>query len=188
MENLNPLVGKKINKLTVIAIAQKDPSLKRKRTRVIVQCECGKTNIVDGAKFNSGIIQSCGCIRKGMPQPHSRIGYGESSRNKIIDSYKRNAANKGNSFDLSKEDMINYFESDCYYCNRAPYKIFKQKGGYGEYTYNGIDRLDNNLGYSKENCVSCCSECNYLKNKYHVNDFLKLIRMISENTKHILLK
>ena len=38
--------------------------------------------------------------------------------------------------------------------------------------------MESNLGYSVENCVSCCSLCNYLKNKTPMNIFLKRVRHI----------
>jgi hypothetical protein len=32
----------------------------------------------------------------------------------------------------------------------------------GEWVYNGIDRVDNNKQYIKENLVSCCKKCNFI--------------------------
>jgi hypothetical protein len=51
-------------------------------------------------------------------------------------------------------------------------------GGY--YLYNGIDRVDNTLGYSKENCVSCCKICNYMKQVLTLEEFYSHIRRIHE--------
>lgn len=33
----------------------------------------------------------------------------------------------------------------------------------GAFTYNGIDRLNNDEGYTVENTVTCCSVCNRAK-------------------------
>ena len=38
-------------------------------------------------------------------------------------------------------------------------------------SYNGIDRLDSSLGYTKDNIVTCCKICNYAKNKMKFEDF-----------------
>lgn len=48
---------------------------------------------------------------------------------------------------------------------------------------NGIDRIDSSKGYSDDNCVSCCSMCNLMKNNYSVYDFLNHINKISSYQK-----
>ena len=42
----------------------------------------------------------------------------------------------------------------------------------GSYTYNGIDRLDNSLGYTLDNVVASCWDCNRAKQDLTVGDFL----------------
>ena len=37
---------------------------------------------------------------------------------------------------------------------------------------NGIDRVNNNLGYSKSNCVACCTFCNYAKSDHSQEEFI----------------
>lgn len=36
----------------------------------------------------------------------------------------------------------------------------------------GIDRLDNNKGYSPNNVVTCCFQCNRAKNNKDAKDFI----------------
>jgi hypothetical protein len=45
----------------------------------------------------------------------------------------------------------------------------------------GIDRTNNKLGYTKENCVSCCEKCNIMKKKYSSTEFLEGIKRIYEH-------
>lgn len=171
------LIGKKINKLTVIS---KEFTIGRSRFKC--QCECGNITIVDGPKLNSGQLLSCGCMIGKQPKPQLRKKEGEAVRNTIISNYRYNARKKGLEFSLSDFEMIVLFQDNCFYCGRAPYKMVNKPKCYGFFVYNGIDRMDNNKGYIKENCVSCCLECNFMKNSYHTNEFLKLIRMIYQNT------
>ena len=44
---------------------------------------------------------------------------------------------------------------------------------------NGIDRKDNTIGYSFDNCVSCCGDCNYSKGKQDRETFEKQCKLIA---------
>ncbi|MEI8273908.1 MAG: hypothetical protein WCG08_14935 [Paludibacter sp.] len=48
-------------------------------------------------------------------------------------------------------------EKACHYC--------------GKEGPNGIDRVNNQIGYIKENCVPCCKHCNYAKGDLSISDF-----------------
>jgi len=45
---------------------------------------------------------------------------------------------------------------------------------------NGIDRVDNNIGYLLYNCKPCCANCNYLKKEYDYTEFLNKCKQIYE--------
>ena len=53
--------------------------------------------------------------------------------------------------------------ADCYYCGKFPNKV------------NGIDRVNNSVGYTYDNCVPCCKRCNYLKNKTTQEEFAQWV-------------
>lgn len=42
----------------------------------------------------------------------------------------------------------------------------------------GIDRVNNDKGYTKKNSVACCKKCNYLKKDYSDEEFLEHIKKI----------
>ena len=50
---------------------------------------------------------------------------------------------------------------------------------------NGIDRLESSLGYTSDNCISCCKTCNYLKGSLDKNAFLCRIEHILSYNKRI---
>ena len=56
---------------------------------------------------------------------------------------------------LTFEEYCEVVKDPCFYCNGFFPPVVA--GG-------GIDRMDNNLGYSRENVVSCCWSCNSIKN------------------------
>lgn len=51
----------------------------------------------------------------------------------------------------------------CEYCGAEPSQIITGSRHRGNYIYNGIDRIDNKLGYIKGNVVPCCWQCNKSK-------------------------
>lgn len=173
--------GKKFNKLLIIK--QYKP-FKLSRQFVYCKCDCGVETKTSLSKVVLGLVKSCGCIRKGMPQPKIRKGFGVSSFNKLYDSYKRRSKIKCIEFKISKSFAKKLYKKNCYYCGVEPSSICKLKGGYGHFIYNGIDRMDNEKGYVSDNCIPCCTLCNYLKNNMHISEFCKIINKISENLKN----
>ena len=47
--------------------------------------------------------------------------------------------------------------------------------------YNGVDRVDNDKGYIRDNIVSCCSDCNRSKGVLSKKDFITLARKITDH-------
>lgn len=43
---------------------------------------------------------------------------------------------------------------------------------------NGVDRIDSNKGYTKDNCVPCCKICNQMKSNIDIGTFLTQISKI----------
>lgn len=84
--------------------------------------------------------------------------------------YVLSAKERGYSMDLQFDDFKVMVLSPCYYC-----KIQKE----GE--VNGIDRVDNSKGYTKENCVACCQSCNRMKLIYHPDFFITKCKIISKS-------
>ena len=81
----------------------------------------------------------------------------------VSSSTKRNLT-----ISLEFNDFKTMVLSPCYYC-----KYFKEE------EVNGIDRLNNTIGYIKYNCVPCCTTCNMMKWTYTPLFFIELCRIIS---------
>lgn len=71
--------------------------------------------------------------------------------------YVRNALNKGRSHNVALERL---FLKECVYCGEKATVV------------NGVDRIDNEIGYEVGNVVPACSTCNFMKGKLHFSDFL----------------
>nr|QZX43171.2 divergent HNH endonuclease [Mimivirus sp.] len=89
--------------------------------------------------------------------------------------YTRRAKRKKLKFDLSLEDFNkSRNENPCYICGRYSNENHK----------NGIDRVDNNQGYSLNNCKSCCGDCNYLKREISHSKLIMKCMYIAANHKN----
>jgi len=145
-------------------------------------CECGKEKSVAGATLRCGESKSCGCYRIGK----LRLQKEESAFNQLYSTYKKRAKKRNLIFILSREQFSTLTKQECYYCGKLPQNSYSGRGNSGGYTYNGIDRVDNDRGYELDNCVSCCKHCNTSKSKLSQSDFFKWIKKIAE--KHIILE
>ena len=182
---MNNLIDQIFHNLTVLERISNFEG--RKRTYYKCKCVCGTITYIEGSKLLNGHTKSCGCfkIKQAKNNYWNRKQFGESLKNRLYDSYKRNAKNRNNIFNLTKEEVFELFKQNCYYCGVIPSKKIIKKGFYGYFIYNGIDRLDNNKGYTKENSVSCCSFCNYTKNKTDFKEFIVWIRKVYNHTKNM---
>ena len=88
--------------------------------------------------------------------------------NQSFRSYIKEAKRRNIDFQLSKEDFMNIVKKNCYYCCDMN----------EEKKFNGIDRIDSSKGYLLENCISCCTLCNYYKNKHSISLFMKRVEHI----------
>lgn len=96
--------------------------------------------------------------------------------NKSLGSYAGNAKRKGLSFSLTLEEFKTLCSSPCHYCGSLPEQ--KQYRGRDSIKANGIDRRDNSVGYVHENCLPCCTLCNYMKKAMSDVEFVGHIRKI----------
>lgn len=140
----------------------------------LFKCNCGKEFYDIDLDIKRGKKFSCGCgerLNYKKAVAIVRLPFGESSKRKIYDRYKRQAGIRGLSFELNMEEFSILTKGDCYYCGLNPVLISKPKDAHGEYIYNGIDRIDSDKGYSFKNCVSCCKYCNRAKSDQTLEEF-----------------
>ncbi len=76
--------------------------------------------------------------------------------------YKYTSMKKENILMISKQKFKEITFDNCYLCNKMNTR----------YHQNGIDRKDNEIGYIVGNCLPCCGQCNYLKNKFDYKQIL----------------
>lgn len=91
---------------------------------------------------------------------------------KVYNDYRKGAIKRNLSFDLTKYEFERLVNSICFYCNSSPTKM---KSGI---IRNGIDRINNEIGYNRKNTISCCSTCNFMKRDLSFKEFKQKINNI----------
>lgn len=81
--------------------------------------------------------------------------------------YQKDAKKKGRTFTLTFEQFAALIDQPCHYCERGPERVTI-----------GVDRQDPKIGYEVENCVPCCSPCNFAKGKLTAQEFFGLAEAV----------
>ena len=144
--SLENLVGSTFGKYTVI----KQATSKDWKRRWICQCECGQKRTISTEHLKSGKRTGCNSCNNGNIKRPFEGRY----------NFLRGMAKGRTSVELSYEDYLSFTSTvECHYCSATigwePHGTFSD----GHH----LDRKNNTLGYSKENCVVCCGTCNRVK-------------------------
>jgi len=169
------ITGQVFGRLTVIEKG-KDRSVSG-HLRWLCRCECGNLKEISGITLRTGNTKSCGCLHRDSMKKKVLPNAG-SGKNKLFKQYRSKAKNKGRSFDLTEKEFFALTDADCHYCGSSPSLDMRCKPNSPAYHYNGIDRVDNTKGYSNDNCVTCCSVCNYAKRRMTRNQFLEWVERV----------
>lgn len=144
--------------------------------------ELSKKKISSSHK-KSGHKPSQEAIDKGQPQTLivRWKGHKKDPVSQLIKSYTQGALRRKLSFLLSQEEFELIILKTCYYCGVSP-SLRKINGC--DLVCNGIDRVDNSLGYFKENCVPACKICNVMKSSKNSDEFINHCLSIAERFKN----
>lgn len=131
--------------------------------------KCGEEKILSEYLTDSNFkdeINKCKNCRmtqnKADEKRKGRVDKKKSIQN-VIYNIKRCAKKRNIDFNLDNKTLLDLLKAPCYYCE---YK--SDKGFLGS-----IDRLDSKKSYEKENCISCCINCNISKGSLDITTYIK---------------
>lgn len=167
LPRLYKYIGKRFGRLVVI---ERRGSHQNGCPIVVCQCDCGNMTdvIVSNLTSNKSRTVSCGCYNK--EKSISKDSWPQELKQYI----EQEATKRGNDFSLTLEEFKQLCSSNCYYCNGEPSGKMRS----GREKRNGIDRINNSIGYELLNCVSCCWNCNRMKGTLSHEEFLSHIDKI----------
>ena len=141
--------------------------------------KCGKDFEMFKTRYGKESIKCTKCNINQAKQDDKRKdrvrNFKEEKRKNIqgyFTDYVRAASKRGYEMNIDFETFSALVIAPCHYC-----------GHYTDQETNGIDRVDNLQGYSKENCVTACWKCNRIKHAYHKEFFLEKCRMFIKDRK-----
>lgn len=146
-----------------------------RNTMFLCCCDCGIEKTVSAGNMMSGATKSCGCYRASC-----RLFPDNRAKSDIFSELRTNARSRNQVWELSKPDFERLTQGPCAYCGTVKSNSRKAKNGPDIFAYNGIDRVDNELGYTISNSVSCCKLCNRGKNDSPKSVFLDWIKRVYE--------
>lgn len=156
-------IGDVFERLTVLEL-----NFKPGKRLVRCQCVCGNESNILVSNLVSGKVKSCGCY-------HKEIMASENPWLTEYNAYRDHCAIKRNLiWDLSLDFFTDIVRLKCIYCKSEPTTTTKVSN----LKRNGIDRIDNNIGYIESNSVPCCKICNRAKNTLSKEDFLNWISQV----------
>ena len=144
----------------------------QKHIKWVCLCDCGTKFHATAGSLKSGNRSSCiECSSKSraakIRKPDQHVKY-------MFSYYLKNANKRSLNFSLTLEDVRTLISGECFYCGSAP----KHGSGCAKRMFhdampaNGIDRVDSRIGYTVDNCVSCCFDCNRSKGNRTVDEFI----------------
>lgn len=174
--NAKDLRGKRFGKLEVV---EEHGRTARRSITWLCLCDCGGSVIRVSSTLLCGKSTSCGCNIRSEESRHRKSLAQRKEGSSIRKAYRAYAAaanKRGLVFDIDIEYFEELTASLCFYCGEEPSQI--KKSTFGHHVANGIDRLDNGVGYIAGNCVPCCSACNFMKRSSGLDEFLDRCRRI----------
>jgi len=142
---------------------------KRQDPTLCLDCGSKLTDATRAKGKHNKLLRRCiPCYEKlqkyeSQRPPRERNYRTEVFTNKHIlwNQYVKGAQKRRIDFAVTKIHFNELILTPCFYCKYS-------KDG----EVNGLDRLNNNEGYTEENCVACCGPCNMLKGSQHPQEFI----------------
>jgi hypothetical protein len=122
--------------------------------------------------------------RTHTQRPRRREQNQDSITKRLFTEYRSGAKRRGINFDIEYSLFKRLIQRDCYLCGKPPATLFKRSQKTAKrflnmfMYYNGLDRINNKIGYTNENVKPCCAVCNKMKGTIDKKEFLEHIENI----------
>lgn len=164
------LAGRHVGKLTVISVSK--PAINNAGPTWLCLCDCGNYTKRKYSSLTRKKTPSCGCNRLEVAKQR------KASWRAQYNSYRRCAEQRSLEFQLTFDEFCDITSQNCIYCGDEPKDIHTSSRQ--SHVGNGIDRVINSIGYTRDNSVPCCRSCNLMKHVQTKEDFLARCKRIAQ--------
>ncbi len=147
---------------------------KNRSVEWLCRCVCGAERWLSGNTLRQGNSRGCSSCSQRLPGTTAAF-------NRLYRSYVANAKKRSIEFSLSEDEFKRLTSSDCRYCGVPPSRIVKSAGALKFYVSNGIDRINNDEGYTASNVCTCCGICNHAKATMTQTQFIEWLLKAAEH-------
>jgi hypothetical protein len=169
------VAGRKYGRLTIMG----EVGRSKGHWLIKLKCDCGKVIVARKDRVLHGNTKSCGCLQREVASKNSHHkSLGESSFNYLYRRYLKKAHKRGYAFELGKDVFKSLTGQPCHYCGKPPSTRVNRPGSYGDYIYNGLDRIDSSRGYTLDNVVPACFTCNQRKSDASMAEFKEWVSRV----------
>jgi len=136
----------------------------------LCKCKCGTEKQISETELIKG-RSTCGSKKCQTDRRLKYSGRIANARHVLFSSAKKINFNK----------FLEISETNCMYCNTPPSNIGAGANKNEVFMYSGLDRLDPNSGYTLNNIVPACWNCNRMKGTSSLKEFDDWINKIFNN-------
>ena len=143
-------------------LAQREKQIIAKKKYIFEQMD-DYQNIISNIPSEDDVLDNIQPKRRYNKRNDYPPHWNKSMKAKYTSYYNRCISNN-KEFTLTYSQFENQFNNPCIYCNSNDNIT--------------IDRIDSSIGYTINNCQSCCNTCNKMKLDMTNNEFLDKIKAI----------
>ena len=181
MPNFKNLTGEKFGRLTIIGVSRKVESGNRERYYWRCKCDCGNEKEVRTDCLTSGLVKSCGCLKKDQDKINlTKYHKHKLSHTKLWDTYY---GMKSRCYDKTDKRYSDYGGRGIELCpewleNFENFVSWSLENGFDDNLQ--IDRIDNDSGYSPQNCrwISIKENCRNRRSNVMIEYQGKMITLV----------
>lgn len=149
-----------------------------RNVKYLIQCpRCKESTLKYGntlSKLKFGCLK---CYAESLKRFDQKPAVSKAYR-----SLKSNAKFRGIVVEISLDDFYSIASQNCFWCGIPPLNKTGLKEWHADVCLSGIDRKNNDQGYTLDNSVACCYDCNRAKSDLPV-DLWKywIVRIVNNN-------